>query len=153
MKKILLALFAFVALVGGDLVIPKDTIDPLYQLKVNNYQNFACKIELNNGKVVYTASVKSMFDFYYRPWYYKEFKVKSEKDIKNMYVQDYITGKIVEAKSAYYVFGSRLVGPKGDDLIPLATQDSLKIFQSRYGGTKVLRFGQVTKGLIKYLDM
>ena len=54
------------------------------------------------------------------------------------------------------MFGSKLQGPKGDDLIPLRNQDAVNIFRLKYGGTKVLTFPDIKKrgyALIKYLDM
>ncbi len=156
MKKILFAVFITVfalVLSAGELKVPKNAIDPLYGWNVNKYGNLICMIELKNGKKVYFSSVKSMMDFYFRPWYYEEYGAKTDKDIKKMVVQDYISGKTLDAKKAYYVFGSRLIGPKGDDLIPFADKTTLKLFESKYGGHKVLRFNKITKGLIKYLDM
>ncbi len=156
MKKILIGLFVIllgVLLNAGELKVPKDATDPLFGWNVNKYGNLVCMIELKNGKKAYFSSVKSMMDFYYRPWFYEAYGAKTVKDIKRMVVQDYITGKTLDAKKAYYVFGSRLIGPKGDDLIPFKDMTTLKLFESRYGGHKVLRFNKITKGLIKYLDM
>ncbi len=155
MKKLLIVLMAIlpIFLSAGDLKVPKNAKDPLFLWNVNKYGNLVCEIELKNGKKAYFSSVKSMMDFYYRPWYYESYGAKTDKDIKKMLVQDYITGRVIDAKKAYYVFGSRLIGPKGDDLIPLSDMNSVKMFKMKYGGTKVLRFDQITKGLIKYLDM
>ncbi|NPA74367.1 MAG: hypothetical protein GXO12_06600 [Epsilonproteobacteria bacterium] len=155
MKRVLAVLMIFFAIFAfaGELKVPKDAKDPLFGWNVNKYGNLVCMIELKNGKKAYFSSVKSMMDFYYRPWYYESYGAKTVKDIKKMVVQDYLTGKTVDAKKAYYVFGSRLIGPKGDDLVPFANMNSVKMFELKYGGTKVLRFNQITKGLIKYLDM
>ncbi len=157
MKKLLLVglflIFGAMLVQAGDLKVPKDAKDPLFQWNVNKYGNLVCMIELKNGKKAYFSSVKSMMDFYYRPWFYTEYGAKTDKDIKKMVVQDYITGKIVDAKKALYMFGSRLIGPKGDDLIPFANKASLEVFKAKYGGTKVLPFSRISKGLIKYLDM
>jgi len=70
-----------------------------------------------------------------------------------MYVQDYISGRKVDAKDATYIFGSHIVGPHGDDLIPFENQESAKLFMFKNGGTKLLRFNRLSKGLINYLDM
>lgn len=157
MKKVILFVFGLVLsasfLNAGDLKVPKDAMDPLFHWNVNKYGNLACMIELKNGKKVYFSSVKSMMDFYYRPWFYTEYGAKTAKDIKKMIVQDYITGKAIDAKKALYIFGSRLIGPKGDDLIPFVDRTTVKLFEKRYGGTKVLPFDKITKGLIKWLDM
>jgi len=157
MKKVILSILFFGFLVSGlsagELKVPKNALDPLFHWNVNKYGNLVCMIELKNGKKAYFSSVKSMMDFYYRPWYYTEYGAKTTKDIKKMVVQDYITGKAIDAKKALYVFGSRLIGPKGDDLVPFSDRTTLKMFEVKYGGTKVLPFSRISKGLIKYLDM
>jgi len=156
MKKVLFAVLSLVFLVAGvsagELKVPKGVKDPFYGVPVKKYGNLACEIELKNGKKIYFASVKSMMDFYYRPWFYNTYGVKTAKDIKKMLVQDYITGKLIDAHKAHYVFGSRLVGAYGDDVIPFIDKTTIKLFEKRYGGTKVLPFYKLTKGLIKFLD-
>ena len=160
-KKILL-LFVFVALVHSsqwkekELKTAPKNIDPVYMLDVTKMPKFNAKIILANGKEVNFCCVKSMFDFYFRPFNYPEYKVKEEKDFKKLLVKDYISGKWIDAKKALFVFGSRLQGPKGDDLIAFGTKESLKIFMIKYKGTKVLDFNGVKRrgfALIKYLDM
>ena len=73
--------------------------------------------------------------------------------IKTLYVQDFLSGEKVPASEAVYVFGSRLSGPHGDDLIPFATETNAKLFMLKNGGTKILPFARISKGLIRYLDM
>jgi nitrous oxide reductase accessory protein NosL len=71
-------------------------------------------------------------------------------------VRDYLDGTKLPAEQAWYVFGSRLVGPHGDDLIPLASKTRADLFVRRYGGTKIMDYKELRSkgfGLIKYLDM
>jgi len=135
--------------------IPKN-LDPVYMLDVTKYPKFNAFIELANGKTITFCCPKAMFDFYLRPFFYKEYNIKGEKDFKAIYVTDYLSGKKVDAKKALYIFGSKLPGPKGDDLIPVKDKTTSQIFRLKYGGSKVLTFGEVVKkgmGLIKFLDM
>ncbi len=135
--------------------IPKN-IDPVYMLDVTKYPKFNAFIELANGKTITFCCPKAMFDFYLRPFFYKEYDIKGEKDFKKLYVIDYLTGKKIDAKKALYVFGSKLTGPKGDDLIPVKDQTTSQLFRLKYGGSRVLTFGEVVHkgmGLIKFLDM
>jgi len=73
--------------------------------------------------------------------------------IKAIYVQDYMTGERLDATRAFYLFGSRVTGPHGDDLIPFASEAHAKLFMLKNGGTKILPYARITKGLIRYLDM
>ena len=127
-------------------------LDMVYNLDLKKYPKFLCEAKLKNGKVVQFVSVKAMMQVYFHQDYFKKRKLL-EANIDKMYVKDYLDGTKIEASKALYMFGSRLVGPHGDDLIPLKNQDSAKLFKIKYGGTKLLPFSKITVGLIRYLDM
>ena len=155
MKKI----FAFIWIVGTLLLAETNatkTLDLVYHIDVNKYPKFQAKIELKNGKEILFCCPKSMFYFYLRPYEFPEYNVTNELDFKKLLVKDYLSGKWIKAEGALYVFGSRLQGPKGDDLIPVRNKDALNIFRLKYGGSKVLTFQKKKKkgiGLLKFLDM
>ncbi len=160
MRYIVALMFLWVSLFGennaSNVKVENVTLDPVYMLPVEKFPKFQAKIELRNGKTVLFCCPKAMFDFYFRPFNYPEYKVKDEKDFKALYVKDYLSGKWIDAKKALYVFGSRLQGPKGDDLIPLRNKDAINIFMLKYGGSRVLTFPEIRQkgfGLIKFLDM
>ena len=131
--------------------------DPVYLLEIDKHPKFAAEMKLKNGKTLRFASVKSMMNFYYHPEKYPGYGVGPEgKEIDRLIVQDYLDGTKVPAEKAWYVFGSRLVGPHGDDLIPLASKTRADLFVRRYGGTKIMDYKELRSkgfGLIKYLDM
>jgi len=99
--------------------------DPVYLLELAKYPKFTAEMKLKNGKTLRFASVKSMLNFFYQPWKYPGYGVGPRgKEIGELYVRDYLSGELVPAEKAWYVFGSRLVGPHGDDLIPLGSKTS-----------------------------
>jgi len=154
MKKIILALMVFASfMVAGEIkALDNNASDAVYILPLKKYPKWLCEVKLESGKSVQFVSVKSMFTVYFHQPYFIKHKFLDSK-IKELYVQDYLTGKKVNAKDAKYIFGSRLVGPHGDDLIPLANDANAKLFMLKNGGTKMLPFDKISKGLIKYLDM
>jgi len=154
MKKFILiiTLLSF-GLIAGQLKLRNEhAIDPVYQLSLKNYKKFICEATLDSGKIVQFVSVKAMMQVFFHQDYFIDHKF-IDSNIKNMYVQDFLTGEKLNAKKALYVFGSRVIGPHGDDLIPLKSEASTKIFAIRYKGTKTLPYQKITVGLIKYLDM
>lgn len=154
MKKLLLVIsFITVSVFGGGIkLIHQDTQDMVYQLPLKKFQKFICEAKLNDGRVVQFVSVKSMLQVYYHQKYFIDHKL-IKTNIQSMYVQDFLTGDVVNAKDAVYVFGSNQTGPHGDDLIPLKNMDMAKLFKIKSGGTKILKFSKITLGLIRYLDM
>jgi len=131
--------------------------DPVYKLEIEKYPKFMAEMKLKNGKTLRFVSVKALMNFYYHPEKFPGYGVGPEgKEIAGIYVRDYLDGTKVPAEKAWYVFGSRLAGPHGDDLIPLSSRTRAELFAKRYGGTKIMSYKEMRSkgfGLIKYLDM
>ncbi|WP_456450569.1 nitrous oxide reductase accessory protein NosL [Hydrogenimonas sp.] len=159
MKKLLLALVVMVPFLvasetgWGD---KPNKLDPTYQMPVDKFPKFEADIVLKNGKKIRFCCPKSMLHFYFKPHHYPEYNVQNRDQIARLTVRDYLDGKEIDAKKAWYVFGSRLVGPHGDDLIPLASKTRAELFVKRYGGTRIMDFATVEQkgyGLVKFLDL
>ncbi len=155
-KMLLITILATIALFAKDANktdnINLQTTDMVYQLELKKYPKFLCEAKLKNGEIQKFVSVKSIMLVYTHQDYFKKHKLLKDS-IDKIYVYDYLDGTKVEAKKALYMFGSRTVGPHGDDLIPLKNQANVKLFKLKYGGTKLLPFTKISKGLLKYLDM
>jgi len=132
-------------------------LDPVYLVDIDKHPKFEAEIRLKNGKTIRFASVKSMMNFFYHPEKYPGYGVSPRgEEIDKLYVRDFLDGTKLPAAKAWYVFGSRLVGPHGDDLIPLSSKTRAELFVQRYGGTRILSYDELRQkgfGLIKYLDM
>jgi len=108
------------------------------------------------GRTISLTAGHYTLNFYYQPRKYPLYGVKSSDEISRMFVTDYLDGGQVDASRAWYVFGSRVIGPHGDDLIPLSSETKAKLFTDKYGGTKIMNYETLRKkgfGLIRYLDM
>ena len=154
MKKILLILFiTFLSLnAEGIKLIDQNATDPVYLVPLKKSPKWLCEATLKNGKKIQFASVKSMMQVFYHQDYFKRHKF-IDSDIKEMFVQDYLNGRKVNAKKAFYLFGSRIIGPHGDDLIPFETLQNAELFKLKNGGTRIMPYTKISKGLIRYLDM
>ncbi|BDY12428.1 nitrous oxide reductase accessory protein NosL [Hydrogenimonas cancrithermarum] len=130
--------------------------DPVYQLMIDKFPKFETEMILKNGKHIRFCCVKAMMNFYYHPEKYPEYGVKDRTEVDKMYVKDYLGGERVPIEKAWFVFGSRLTGPHGDDLIPFSSRTKAELFVKRYGGTRIMDFDEMGNkgyGLIRYLDM
>ncbi len=134
------------------LLINQNAIDAVYQVPLKNFKRFISEAKLENGKIVQFVSVKSMMQVYYHQKHFLKVKFISAK-IKDMYVQDFLTGNIIKAKKAVYVFGSNITQPHGADIIPCKDIKSAKLFESKYGGAKILKFKELSLRFIRFLDI
>lgn len=75
-----------------------------------------------------------------------------QENIVSIGVTEYYGLKLIDARNAYYVVGSDVLGPMGHELIPLETIDDAKEFLADHGGVRILRFDQVDAELPGQLD-
>ena len=130
----------------------RDTTCLVRHFKVYKDPKWVAKIELTNGKEVFFSSPKSMFEFYYRPGKWYDVGVKSEKDFASLVVTDYLTLKPINAKNAFFIYGSRAISPAGDDLVAIGDEQKAKEFAKKYNGKRVFKFSQVSDPLIKLIN-
>ena len=153
MKKIILAsVLASSLLFSYSMDFDKDTVGIVRQMKVSKEPRWVSKIELQNGKKVFFVSPKSMFEFYFRPGNWFDIGVKSEKDFKDILVTDFSTMKVVKAKGAFYVYGSDIISPAGDDLIAFDSYKDAEDFSKKYNGKRVMGFREISDALIRLLN-
>lgn len=65
------------------------------------------------------------------------------EEVQRMVVMDYFTGTPLEARDAWWVAGSDVVGPMGPALVALKSEQAVYSFQGRHGGKLVFRLNQL----------
>ena len=130
----------------------KNTTCLVRHIKVYKAPKWVAKIEVRNGKIVYFSSPKSMFEFYHRPGKWFDVGVKSERDFSKIVVIDYATTKPINAEDAFFVYGSSVTSPAGDDLVAFASEAEAKKFAKAFNGKRILKFDEVPDALIKLLN-
>lgn len=151
--KILLIVALFLgSLWGYTMDYNKESECVVRKLKVYKEPQWVSKIELTNGKKLFFSSPKSMIEFYHQPGRWHDIGVKGEDDFKELLVTDYNTLKPIDAKGAFYVFGSSKTSPAGDDLVPFASYEDAKTFSEKNNGKRVLGFKEIKEALIRLLN-
>lgn len=69
--------------------------------------------------------------------------------LKEIKVKDYYDLKYVDGKKAWYVIGSDVLGPMGNELIPFGTEQAAAEFLKDHAGEKIIKFEDVDLQLIK----
>ena len=125
--------------------IKDDYLCPIKGVKINEHKDWLGFIEYENGDIMAISSPKYTFAYYN--------KEKDIKKIKNIYVTDFDSKKIIDAKKAFYVFGSKIVSIGGDDVVPFEKEDKAKEFLEKNSGKKIYKFDRMDKNFIDYLEM
>ncbi len=128
--------------------VPKKAKCPVCGMFVAKYPRWAAVIVGQNGEKYYFDGVKDMMKFIF----YTKSYIKKSINIKSIEVTDYYRGNSIPGKEAYYVIGSNVTGPMGNELIPFATKVGAETFMKDHHGKKILSYSQITKGMVKTLD-
>ncbi|MRI59056.1 MAG: nitrous oxide reductase [Epsilonproteobacteria bacterium] len=123
------------------ILVPKDAKCPVCGMFVAKYPRWAAMIVDKDGHKYYFDGVKDMMRY-----------ILAGHEPKRAYVSDYYSGDVLEAKSAYYVIGSDVLGPMGKELIPFKTRSMAARFLQDHGGKRILRFDQIDKEVLKELE-
>ena len=133
--------------VKGQIEVPQEVKCPVCGMFVAKYPKWAALIEVETKKH-YFDGVKDMMKFYI---FDVDFPYDRNK-IQKMEVTDFYTLKAIDAKKAFYVIGSDVYGPMGNELIPFLTKDAAQNFMTDHRGEKIIHFDEITPKLVMGLD-
>ena len=128
------------------LEVPEDAKCPVCGMFVSKFPKWAAQITTKDGHSHYFDGVKDMMKFYFEPSKYGHEHSKDE--IKDVKVTDYYTLEVTNAKEAYFVIGSNVYGPMGEELIPFKNESQAKKFMEDHFGKKVLKFDEIKKEML-----
>ena len=126
--------------------IPEDAKCPVCGMFVSKFPKWVAQIQLQDGHNHYFDGVKDMMKFYFNP---TKYHAHSNEQILQMNVTDYYSLESTDAKKAYYVIGSNVYGPMGEELIPFKNEDEAKKFMTDHFGKKVVSFDEIKEEMIK----
>jgi copper chaperone NosL len=130
-------------------VSPKDKC-PVCGMFVAKYPDFVAQVLFKDGSYAVFDGTKDMFKYYLN--FGKHNPSKNAADIDSIYVTDYYSLVLTEGLKAYYVVGSNVFGPMGKELIPFEKEADAKEFMRDHAGKSLLKFKEVTPGIVKELD-
>jgi len=121
------------------LFVPQKSRCPVCGMFTDKYPKWAAIIEEQNHQKRYFDGVKDMMKFYFNP---EQFHHK-KAPIAKIWVSDYYTFEAINAKEAYFVIGSNIYGPMGEELIPFKTKADAKNFLDEHHGKKIVTFDMI----------
>jgi copper chaperone NosL len=123
---------------------------PVCGMFVAKYPDFLAQIIFTDGSYALFDGAKDMFKYYFN---LKKYNIsKHSSDMAAVYVTDYYSMNAANGRNTYYVVGSNVFGPMGNELIPFEKEGEAKEFMTDHAGKMVVRFDAVTPELIKGLD-
>jgi len=129
---------------------PKNVKCPVCGMLVAKYPDWNTAISYRDGSTASFDGPKDLFTYYLNPRKYDPGKKRS--DIAVITVKDYYTLAPVDARKAYFVTGSNVLGPMGKELIPFEKRSDAEGFRMDHQGRRIVRFSEVTLELLKTLE-
>jgi nitrous oxide reductase accessory protein NosL len=129
------------------IAVPEKAKCPVCGMFVAKYPKWAGLMVID-GKKYYFDGVKDLMKFYI---FDGDFPYDRSK-ITAITVTDFYTLESIPAKEAYYVTGSSLYGPMGNELIPFKTKEAAENFMRDHQGEAIVRFDQITPRMVMALD-
>lgn len=122
------------------IVVPKGARCPVCGMLIGKNPQWATMMKTSKEEL-YFDGVKDMMKYYFE---------KGKKD-DQIYVSDYYKLNKIDARTAYYVTGSNVLGPMGNELIPFASEEDAKTFAKDHGGKQIVKFDEITTLLVERL--
>jgi len=150
-KTLLIIVAASLWLVAGNIEVKKTDRCLIRQVEVYKYPAWIASAS-TRSKTVYFSSPKSMFEYYFQPIRWTSVGAINSKDILSLTVTDFNTLDAIDAKKAFYVYGSNQTSVGGDDLPAFATKKSAENFAKKHKGKRVLAFDEIKNSLINLIN-
>ena len=125
-------------------------LGPVCGMLVSKYPNWVATIAYNDGHAHHFDGAKDMFKFWFEPAKYAA--GHKREDMAAIWVTDFYNLQPIDARKAWYVIGSDVLGPMGDEFVPLATKEDAADFRKDHKGKRILTFDQVTLELVLKVD-
>ncbi len=135
--------------------VTKNDKCPVCGMFVYKYPRWATQIFYKHANHEHHLSfdgVKDMMKFYFNSKKWGSYDFAKRKNIIKMLVTDYYSQKAIDARDAYFVMGSNIYGPMGNELIPFANKEDAQNFKIDHKGVKILSFKEITEKEIYKLD-
>jgi nitrous oxide reductase accessory protein NosL len=122
--------------------VKKEDKCPVCGMFVAKYKTWIAQVIFSDGSYAAFDGPKDMLKYHLNLNKYAHSRKPS--DIAAVYVTEYYSAKLMDAKKMLYVIGSDVNGPMGDELVPIASEEKAKEFLRDHKGNSILKFSEIT---------
>jgi copper chaperone NosL len=122
---------------------------PTCGMFVAHYPDFLAQVVFKDGAYAFFCGVKDMMKYYFDLPHYNPSQKTS--DVAKVIVTDYSNMKPIDGYRAYYVVGSVVFGPMGQEFFPFAEEAAAREFMRENNGKEIVRFDKINPEVLKEL--
>jgi len=123
---------------------------PVCGMFVAPYPEWIGQVRHGDGTTVFFDGCKDLFKYLLSVD--RSAPEKGRKTVAAVFVTNYYDGEIIAARTAFFVFGSDVMGPMGPELVPHRTLDAAEDFMEDHDGRGIFRFDEVTEAVLRELQ-
>jgi nitrous oxide reductase accessory protein NosL len=128
---------------------PRD-LCPVCGMVVSKYPAWVASVVYKDGHAHHFDGAKDLFKYLldlkrYAPGH-------QTQDIARIGVTEYYEVKRIDARQAWFVIGSDVLGPMGHEMIPLGSRADAEEFLRDHHGKRIVQFDEVTREVLTRLD-
>lgn len=131
---------------AAEQVVAKDTRCAVCGMFVAKYPNWLATLTMSGGEIKHFDGVKDMMAFTFAP---QKYGAKAGDTITEQKVNDYYTLTPIDAQKAFFVVGSDVTGPMGQEFVPFADKTAAESFSKDHHGKSILTFEGITSDLVE----
>lgn len=150
---ILACLILSAATIHGNAIAPAvpgpDDRCPVCGTLVQPHQAWLAQVRYADGSTVFFDGAKDLFRYLEAPEKYS--KDKQGTEIAAIFVTTWSDHEVIPLDRAWFVIGSDVRGPAGDELIPLRDIEKANGFIIEHGGTRLVQADDVSTSVLAQL--
>ncbi len=123
---------------------------PVCGMFVAKYPHWIATVVWKDGTVAHFDGAKDLL--FYLHQLPKYAAGRTTGDVVTMAVTEFYDLRRIDARQAYYVVGSDVLGPMGREFVPFASQADADEFLRDHHGMRVLRFQDITLKTVQDVD-
>jgi copper chaperone NosL len=123
---------------------------PVCGMFTAKYPDWAAQIIFKDGSYATFDGTRDMMKYLFDMKKYDPSRDAARVDA--IFVKDYYSLDVIDAKKAFYVEGSSVNGPMGRELVPFKSRSEALGFMKDHQGKHLLTFPELDRDLIKGLD-
>ena len=108
---------------------------------VSAYPEWVAEIVFKDGTYATFDGPKDMFRYFLN--IAKFDPSRKQSDIAAIFVTEYYSARMMDARDVFFVKGSDVNGPMGAELVALETSDKAKVFMKDHRGKRIMKFDEV----------
>ena len=136
---------------GDTIKVKKEEKCPVCGMFVYKYPKWVAQIYYGDKHYSFDG-VKDLMKFYFDFMAWGKFIELKGVKISKILVTDYYSQKVIDGREAFYVIGSDVLGPMGNELIPFARELDAKTFFGDHNGKSIVIFDKISQKEVLALD-